>query len=97
MADSDLCSRESTIVSVTLSFSLDTHRTASMDHLILAAANADLDTCWIGAFDLEAAREVLGLPTEAEPIAFTPLGYPAGQPGPKRRKPLPDLVRYEHW
>lgn len=84
-------------MSVTLSFSLDTHRTASMDHLILAAANADLDTCWIGAFDLEAAREVLGLPTEAEPIAFTPLGYPAGQPGPKRRKPLPDLVRYEHW
>ena len=68
-----------------------------MDHLILAAANAGLGTCWIGAFDPDAAREVLALPTEAEPIAFTPLGYAASQPGPKRRKPLPDLVRYEHW
>ena len=69
----------------------------AMDHLILAAANLGLGTCWIGAFDPDAAREVLGLPDDVEPIAFTPLGYPADQPGPKRRKPLPDLVRYENW
>jgi nitroreductase len=68
-----------------------------MDHLILAAANAGLGTCWIGAFDPDAAREVLGLPDEAEPLAFTPLGYPADEPAVKRRKPLSDLVRYERW
>jgi nitroreductase len=69
----------------------------AMDHLILAAANQGLGTCWIGAFDPDAAREVLGLPEDAEPIAFTPLGYPADQPLPKQRKPLSDLVRYENW
>ena len=68
-----------------------------MDHLILAAANLGLDTCWIGAFDPAAAREVLGLPEGVEPIAFTPLGYPSDQAGPKQRKPLTDLVRYERW
>jgi nitroreductase len=68
-----------------------------MDHLVLAAANAGLGTCWIGAFDVDAAREVLGLPAEAEPIAFTPLGYPADQAPAKRRKPLSDLVRYNRW
>ncbi len=68
-----------------------------MDHLILAAANLGLGTCWIGAFDPDAAREVLGLPDDVEPIAFTPLGYPADQPKPKRRKTLSDLVRYEGW
>ena len=68
-----------------------------MDHLILAAADLGLGTCWIGAFDPQAAREVLGLPDEAEPIAFTPLGYPNDQPGPKKRKSLAELVRYERW
>jgi nitroreductase len=68
-----------------------------MDHLILAAANLGLGTCWIGAFDPPAAREVLGLPDEVEPIVFTPLGYPADRPGPKERKPFTDLVRYERW
>jgi len=68
-----------------------------MDHLILAAADLGLGTCWIGAFDAEAARDVLGLPDDVEPIAFTPLGYAADLPGRKQRKPLSDLVRYETW
>jgi nitroreductase len=49
------------------------------DHLILAAADLGLGTCWIAAFNVEAARSVLGLPAEAEPVIFTPLGYPADQ------------------
>ncbi|MGD8996862.1 MAG: nitroreductase family protein [Anaerolineae bacterium] len=68
-----------------------------MDHLILAAANEGLGTCWIGAFDADAAREVLGLPDDVEPIVFTPLGYPDDEPGAKKRRPLSDLVRYERW
>ena len=67
------------------------------DHLILEAANQGLGTCWVAAFNVESARSVLQLPEEAEPVIFTPLGYPADQPGPKTRKPLSELVRYEHW
>jgi len=69
----------------------------AMDHLILAATDLGLGTCWIGAFDPVATREILGLPDDVEPVAFTPLGYPADEPRPKRRKPLEELVRYEHW
>lgn len=69
----------------------------AMDHLILAAAALGLGTCWVAAFDPDAAREVLRLPAAMEPIAFTPLGYPADTLRPKERKPLADLVRYEHW
>jgi len=68
-----------------------------MDHLILAATNYGLGTCWIGAFDAAAARRVLGLPEGVEPVAFTPLGYAAGSPRSKTRKPLSELVRYERW
>jgi nitroreductase len=69
----------------------------AMDHLILAATSLGLGTCWIGAFYPAAAREVLGLPDGVEPIVFTPLGYPADQPKPKKRKTLSELVRYERW
>jgi len=66
----------------------------AMDHLILAAAELGLGTCWIGAFDAEAAREILNLPEDADPIVFTPLGYPADTPKPKERKPLDEIARY---
>jgi nitroreductase len=72
----------------------DVDATIVMDHLILAAANLGLGTCWVAAFDPVAAREVLHLPQGIEPVAFTPLGYPADQPKTKERKPLSDLVRY---
>jgi nitroreductase len=69
----------------------------AMDHLILAATDAGLGTCWVAAFDPAVAREILCLPEGVEPVAFTPLGYPADQLRPKERRPLADLVRYEHW
>lgn len=69
----------------------------AMDHLILAAAELGLGTCWIANFDPAVVRQVLHLPDGAEPVALTPLGYPADQPKPKERKPLADLVRYERW
>lgn len=71
--------------------------TIAMDHLILAATNLGLGTCWIGAFNPDSAREILGLPDDVEPIAFTPLGYPQDSPGHKSRKSLNEIVRYERW
>jgi nitroreductase len=71
--------------------------TIAMDHLILAATDLGLGTCWIAAFDPNAAREVLRLPEGVEPVAFTPLGYPADRPGAKKRKELSEMVKYEHW
>ena len=69
----------------------------AFDHLILAAADRGLGTCWIGAFDPAAAHEVLNLPKGVEPIFFTPLGHPAVGPRPKKRKEISDIVRYETW
>ena len=71
--------------------------TIAMDHLVLAATAQGLGTCWIAAFDPAAAREVLGLPDDVEPIAFTPLGYPDKPTPGSGRRPLEEIVRYEHW
>ena len=71
--------------------------TIVMSHIVLAAAEEGLGTCWIAAFDPAAAREVLGLPPDVIPSAFTPLGYAADTAGPKKRRPLDELVRRDRW
>jgi nitroreductase len=76
---------------------VDVDATIVMDHIILASTSLGLGTCWIGAFDPDAAKEVLNLPDGVEPLAFTPLGYPADELQVKRRKELSELVRYERW
>ena len=75
----------------------DVDAAIAMDHLTLAATDVGLGTCWVASFDVRAAHEVLGIPPGIEPLAFTPLGYPADQPEPKERKPMSELVRYERW
>ncbi len=45
-------------------------------HLILAARAEGLGTCWIGAFDNEEVKKILGVPENVNVVAITPLGYP---------------------
>jgi nitroreductase len=76
---------------------LDVDVAIVMDYITLAATDLGLGTCFIAAFKVMSARQVLALPDEIEPILFTPLGYPDVLPGIKKRKNLDELVRYEHW
>jgi nitroreductase len=69
----------------------------AFDHLTLAATDLGLGTCWVAAFNVEAARKVFGIPPEVDPVVLTPLGYPADAPRSKLRKPLAELVRFEKW
>ncbi len=66
-----------------------------MDHIILAATDQGLGTCWIGAFNPQAAHELLELDGSLEPVAFTPLGYARAANYKKIRKPIEDLVIYK--
>lgn len=75
----------------------DVDAAIAMDHMVLAAADVGLGTCWVAAFDPAAAREVLGVPDEVEPLLFTPLGFPADRPKAKDRRSVEELVRYERW
>jgi nitroreductase len=69
----------------------------AMEHMILAAAEQDLGTCWISQFVEEAVKSALGIPDNVRVVALTPLGYPAETPGPKERKPMKDVVSFEKW
>ncbi|MBI2849694.1 MAG: nitroreductase family protein [Chloroflexi bacterium] len=68
-----------------------------VDHLVMAATDLGLGTCWIAAYDADAARKVLGIPENVYPVVFVTVGYANIEPKPKVRKPLEELVRYERW
>lgn len=67
-------------------------------HLILAAANAGVDSCWLNKFNPAQAAEVFGLPENEEVLMLLDLGYAAEGAGPlanhSSRKPLSETVSY---
>lgn len=77
--------------------SLETDLTIAMDHMILAAENEGVGTCWIAAFDPDVLNEALSLKSDEMVYAITPLGYPGKgfrKKGHKGRKPLEDIVTF---
>lgn len=67
-------------------------------HMLLAAANAGVDSCWINFFDPEKLAAELGLPENEEVLMLMDLGYAAEGAGPLAnhglRKPLEETVAY---
>ncbi len=76
---------------------LETDLAIAMDHLILAATNEGLGTCWIAAFSPDVLTKALGLSDDEEVLAVTPLGYQKSdyrRKGTKDRKPLNEVARF---
>jgi len=53
-------------------------------HMMLEAWELGIGSCWVGYFNADEVREVLGLPETVTVSALLPMGYPAGD-----AKPLP--------
>lgn len=67
-------------------------------HMLLAAANEGVDSCWINKFDPERACEAFGLPADEDALMFLDLGFAAEGvtplPNHSRRKELAETVSY---
>ena len=69
----------------------------AVDHITLKATEEGLGTCWIGAFQQERVKEILGIPEEVRVVAVLPIGYPDHQPQASPRKPFDEVVAFERW
>jgi nitroreductase len=58
---------------------------ASIENLMLLAAERGLGTCWVGAFDEKEVSKILNLPKNLRPIVIVPVGFPAEKPSPPER------------
>ena len=66
--------------------------------MMLAARGMGLGTVFVGVYDEEKLKNVLGIPATIRIVGLFPLGYPvedkkAGPP----RKPLEEICHYGHW
>ncbi len=67
-------------------------------HMMLAAANEGVDSCWLNFFDPEQLAKSLGLPENEKILMLLDLGYAAEGAGPLaphgKRKELSETVSY---
>ena len=70
----------------------------AMDHITLCATVEGLGTCWIGAFDEDRVKKLLGIPSPIRVVGLLPVGYPTDSSSVKKKRlPLEEIVKYERW
>jgi len=77
--------------------SIESDVAIALTHIILAAENEGVGTCWIAAYNPEILKEALNINKNQLIFGITPLGYP--KPGfiktsNKKRKTLEDIVEF---
>jgi len=77
--------------------SIETDLAIAMTHIILAAENEGIGTCWIEAYNPAVLREAISAGNDQVIFGITPLGYQKPgyvKSGQKKRKPLGEIVEY---
>jgi len=69
----------------------------SLEHIALQATELGLATCWIGSFEPEKVRAILGIPDDIAVIELMALGYPVDGRRETAREPIEKIVCYEKW
>ncbi len=70
----------------------------ALENMVVAARSLGYGTCWVGAFDQQKVKAVCGIPAEAEVVACTPLGVPAGEwPAARARKGWDEVFSADLW
>lgn len=67
----------------------------ALDHMALEATEEGLGSCWIGAFQQEKAKEILGVPRAFKIVALLCVGFPAEPGREKSRKSADEVVCFE--
>lgn len=73
----------------------DVDLSIAIEHICLAATSLGLGTCWVCNFDLTVIRDAFNVPDNLEPVALIPIGYPATDVVPeKKRKDAAEIIRF---
>ena len=67
---------------------------AAIENILLCAADMGLGGCFMGAFDREKIRRIVGVKSEHKPVAVVPVGEPANILPPRARNPIEYAVTF---
>ena len=71
--------------------------TIACTYLMLAAHSRNLRSCWVGAFDEDAVRGVLSLPSHTRPVAILCIGKGSLPRELTGRLPVSEHLHHETW
>lgn len=69
----------------------------AFEHICLEATELGLGTCWIGSFEPEKIKRILGIPDDIVIIELMAIGYPADSKPEPKREPIEKIACYEKW
>jgi len=69
----------------------------ALENMVLAAEAQEVGSCWIGAFEEEEIKKLLGIPGNLKVVALVSFGYPAEKPNPRNKKNLETIVHYNRF
>jgi nitroreductase len=69
----------------------------AMSFMVLEAYEQGIGTCWLGHFDEEEVKKILGIPKRVRVVAMTPLGYADEKPAARPRKSFDDVVCFDQY
>jgi nitroreductase len=70
---------------------------AAIENLMLAATDAGLGSCWIGAFEEEKIKALFGIPVDVRPQAIISLGYSDEVPKERQLMPIEQMVYFNRY
>lgn len=65
--------------------------------MMLQAAHEGIGSCAVTTFDEREVQDLLSVPHAMRVVMMLAFGYADQPPPPRTRKPLADIVAYEHW
>jgi len=69
----------------------------AVEHMVLAATALGYGTCWIGAFNEEAVKQILKIPENLVVIALLPIGVPDEKPKERSVKAFKEVFFKESY
>lgn len=69
----------------------------AMEHILLAASNEGLGSCWVGEFDEQKIKTLLRIPKEYRVVALSPIGFPRENTNDEIRLPISEWTFTNHW
>ncbi len=64
----------------------------AVEHIVLRALDFGLGTCWIRLLDERAVKKIFGWDEYIHIVSLLPLGYPAEEPAPRKRRALEEIL-----
>jgi len=64
----------------------------AIEHMVLRALDFDLGTCWVRLLDGPLVNELFNWKDTMYTVALLPIGYPAEDPAPRKRRSLDEIL-----